>query len=221
VTGQRVISAVLLAAGESRRMGSVNKLVLDIGGVPLLRRTAMVLLGSRLREIVVVLGHQPSVARALLEGLPLRAVENPHYREGQMTSVQCGLQALQAPCDGVMVCLSDLPLLETEDVDRLVEAFLDGCPRSVLVPTHQGRRGNPIVLAYAHRATILAGDRNLGCKRLIEKNPELVWPLEMANDHCTFDLDSPEDYDRLQARVRANGAPPTRSPALQEEPNHG
>jgi len=128
-------------------------------------------------------------------------VENPHYAEGQMTSVHRGMQALHMPCDGVMVCLSDQPLLESADLETLIRAFVHDCPRSVLVPTYQGRRGNPIVLAHRHREAILAGERNLGCKRLIERNPELVWPYPMANDHCVFDLDTPDDYDRLVVRI--------------------
>lgn len=195
------VSAVLLAAGLSQRMGERNKLALDIAGEPLLRRTARTLLGSSLDEVVVVLGHEAGSARSLLTGLPVRVVENPHYREGQMTSVHCGLQALHKDCRGVMICLSDQPLLQSSDIDRLVDAFLNECSKSVLVPTHQGQRGNPIVLDFSHRDAILSGDRNLGCKRLIAKNPELVWPLPMDNNHCVFDLDTPEDYARLNRRI--------------------
>jgi len=209
------VSAILLAAGESRRMGPVNKLTLDVDGMPLLRRTARTLLDAELDEVVAVVGHAADAARELLDGLPLRVVENPGYREGQMTSVYRGMQALTEPCVGVMVCLSDQPLLEAADLDLLVRAFLEDCPRSVLVPTYEGRRGNPIVLDHRHRATILAGDRNLGCKRLIEKNPELVWACPMRNDHCVFDLDTPEDYERLLERLGA-GTRVTPQPALQE-----
>lgn len=184
-------------------MQGANKLTLEIAGVPLLRRTASTLLAASLTELVVVLGHQADVARSILDGLPLRVVENPHYREGQMTSVHCGMRALEQTCDGVMVCLADQPLLETADVDTLVRAFLDECPRSVLVPTFEGRRGNPIVLAHRHREAILAGERNLGCKRLIERNPDLVWPFPMDNDHCVVDLDQAEDYQRLRSRFSA------------------
>jgi molybdenum cofactor cytidylyltransferase len=166
--------------------------------------------------VVVVLGHEADSARALLAELPLKVVFNPHYGEGQMTSVHCGLQALSGPCEGVMICLSDQPLLERADVDRLVDAFLNECPRSVLVPTYQGRRGNPIVFAHRHREAILAGERNLGCKRLIEKNPDLVWPLSMANDHCVFDLDTPDDYARLLARLGSDVDAPAGRPAPQE-----
>jgi molybdenum cofactor cytidylyltransferase len=210
------VSAILLAAGESRRMGTVNKLALDVGGVPLLRRTAMALLSANLEEIVVVLGHQADTARALLEGLPLRLVENPDYTHGQMTSVYQGMQVLHRPCDGVMICLSDQPLIETVDINTLIRAFTEECPRSVLVPTYQGRRGNPIVLAWRHRETILAGDRNLGCKRLLEKHPALVWPYPMDNDHCVFDLDTAEDYERLCAKPGIYPRDLTASETLQE-----
>ncbi|MGB5833777.1 MAG: hypothetical protein WBG92_17535 [Thiohalocapsa sp.] len=102
--------------------------------------------------------------------------------------------------------LSDQPLLETADIDRLADAFSNLCPRSALVPTWRGRRGNPIVLAWSHRAEILAGGRNLGCKRLIQTNRELVWPFEMQNDHCVFDVDSTQDDQRLRFRRVAKGA---------------
>jgi molybdenum cofactor cytidylyltransferase len=208
------VSAILLAAGLSRRMGAVNKLALPVDDVPLLRRTAQVLCAARLNEIVVVLGHEAEQAERMLAGLALRTVRNPDYSLGQMTSVHQGLAALSAPCAGVMVCLSDQPLLESADVDHIVRAFINDCPRSVLVPTWQGHRGNPIVLAWEHRAEILSGGRNLGCKRLIQNNPDLVWTLPMPNDHCVFDLDSPEDYQRLRfRRVSSNlGSAPFPAP---------
>jgi molybdenum cofactor cytidylyltransferase len=198
-------SAILLAAGESRRMGEVNKLTLPVAGQPLLRRTARTLLRAGLQEIVVVLGHQRDIAESLLQGLPLHVVYNADYRAGQMTSVHCGMAAMQQACDAVLVCLADLPLLEVADLRRLADAFVD-CPTSVLVPTHRGVRGNPIVLDYAHREQILAGDRNLGCRRLVEKHPELVTALEMDTDHLVFDLDTPEAYLALQRRLGEPGA---------------
>jgi len=197
----RRVSAILLAAGESRRMGDVNKLTLPVGGVPLLRHMVSRLLDSELHEIVVVTGHEQETARTLLQGLPVTLVSNARYREAQMTSVYRGMEALSEPCDGVMVALSDQPLLEVADLNRLLHAFLEQCPTTVLVPVYQGRRGNPIVLAYQHRDAILGGERNLGCRRLIEKNPELVTTLEMDNDHVVFDLDTPSDYRRLMRRL--------------------
>ena len=194
---QGAVSAVLLAAGESRRMGAPNKLALPVEGQPLLRRTATTLLDSEVGEIVAVLGHESGRAREMLRDLPLKLVDNPHYRDGQMSSVHCGLAALEQPAEGVMICLADQPRLTAPDVNFLVERYLKACTLPVLVPVFEGRRGNPIVIAYAQRAAILAGDRNLGCRRLIEKQPELVWPCVVDSDHYTEDIDTPEDYRRL------------------------
>lgn len=195
------ISAVVLAAGESLRMGAQNKLRLSVEGEPLLRKTMRTLLASRLTEIVVVLGHEAEQSRELLTELPVTVVVNEHYQQGQMSSVHAGMKALSADCDGIMVCLSDQPLLESADINALIEAFAQRSHGSVLVPTYQGQRGNPIVMAYQHRQAILSGDRNLGCKRLIEKNPQLVCSVEMDNEHFVFDVDTPEDYAELVRRT--------------------
>lgn len=193
------VSAILLAAGESRRMGEINKLELIVDGIPLLRRTAETLLASELQEIIVVLGYEAEKTRAMLQGLPVNFVENEAYREGQMTSVYKGLLSLSKVCDGVMICLSDQPLLETDDVNVLIEAFGKRSHGSILVPTFEGQRGNPIIFNYEHRQGILNGERNLGCKKLIEKNPEQVSSFEMSNDHVVLDLDTPEQYAAFTA----------------------
>jgi molybdenum cofactor cytidylyltransferase len=198
----KVVSAILLAAGESRRMGTENKLTLPVAGEPMLRRNAITLLDSRVHELVAVLGHARDTAHALLDDLPVRLVDNADWRDGQMTSVQRGMAALTEPCDGVMVCLADQPLLQVRDINALLEAFED-CKTSVLVPTWQGQRGNPIILDHRHRDTILAGQRNLGCRKLIDNNPELVTAWPMDNDHVVFDIDTPADYTRLRARLAA------------------
>ncbi len=199
--GMSGVSVILLAAGESRRMGPLNKMTLPVAGVPLLRRTANTLVNSDVGEIVVVLGHEQKTALALLADLPLRLVTNERYREGQTTSVHCGLEALHEPCKGIMVCLSDQPLLRVEDIDCLVHAFEHRCPTSVLIPTWQGRRGNPVILPYEHRAAILAGGPGLGCRRFIDAHPQLVVWQEMDNDHVVFDLDTAADYQRLLRRL--------------------
>jgi molybdenum cofactor cytidylyltransferase len=195
------VGGILLAAGESRRMGAINKLTLSVGGEPLLRRTMCVLLASRLSDLVVVLGHDANPAEGLVRDLNVRVVRNPDYAEGQMSSVHCGLAALSAAVDGIMICLADQPLLTSQDIDILIDAFERRTRGSILVPTYEGRRGNPIIIASEHRGTILAGGRNLGCKRLIENNPDLVETVAMSDDHTVWDLDQPQDYERLCQRL--------------------
>jgi molybdenum cofactor cytidylyltransferase len=193
------VSALLLAAGESRRMGAANKLLLEVGGEPLVRRAARVLLASALEEIVVVLGHEQARVAAALEGLALSTVVNPDYAQGQMSSVHAGLSALGASADGVMICLADQPLITPADLEALIRAFAGRGAKSIVVPLFEGRRGNPIVLAHEHRAAILGAGRNLGCKHLVKRNPELVLSVEWANDHVVRDLDSEHDLRALEA----------------------
>jgi molybdenum cofactor cytidylyltransferase len=195
------VSGIVLAAGLSSRMGEINKLTLSINGTPLLIHTLKQLLKSNLHEIVVVIGYEQEMVRSLISKLPVRLVYNENYLEGQMTSVHCGLSALHDACDGVMICLSDLPLLQPCDINQLINAFLNQCETSIMVPTYQGQRGNPIVMDFKHRQDILENGRNLGCKRLLEKNPDMVTVLKMKNDHTVFDLDTTDDYLRVLNRI--------------------
>ncbi len=188
------VAAIVLAGGTSQRMGAENKLHLDIDGTPMLRRSLLTLRNSNLGEIIVVLGHQHQLTSNLLEGLDVRAVHNTDYLSGQMTSVHCGLAELKQPCSGIMVALGDQPALTKDDINRLIEAYASRGKAEVVIPTHRGQRGNPIIITDQSRQAILAGKRNLGCRKFIEKNPDLIQKVEMDNPAVILDLDTPEDY---------------------------
>ena len=190
------LSAVVLAAGLSRRMGAENKLLLPVRGEPLVRRVVSTIASFPFVEIVVVTGHDAPQVEHALAGLPVRFVHNAHYEEGQMTSVRAGLTALTRPASGVMVCLSDQPALTRDDLAILADAFGRGEAR-VLVPTFGGARGNPIVLSRASLEEILARGGNFGCRQFVAKNADVVTTFEMPNDHVTVDVDRPEDYAKL------------------------
>ncbi|MEE8057769.1 MAG: nucleotidyltransferase family protein [Pseudomonadales bacterium] len=195
------VSAILLAAGESRRMGKLNKLTLQIHGEALVRRSARLLLAADLTEVVVVSGYRADTTKELLADLPLRLVCNKAFRDGQMISVHCGLNALSRPCDAVMVCLSDMPLLQIQDLRFLIDAFyrtLCRRPRGlILVPSWQGQRGNPILFEFQYAAEILKNAPNLGCKGLLKNKSESITELPMQNNHVLVDMDSFEDYSRF------------------------
>lgn len=200
------IAAIALAAGESQRMGADNKLHLPIEGEPLLRRSLKTLLASNIDEAVVVLGHDQETTRALVDDLPLRFVYNNAYESGQMTSVHCGLASLKRTYDGVMVALGDQPALAVADINYLINAYLNRSHGEVVVPTFDGERGNPIILSERCRADILAGTRNLGCRKFIEKNPELVCKVEMPGPGVVIDLDTPQEYRNYCESQSHNGS---------------
>ena len=194
MAGNADIAAIVLAAGESRRMGEVNKLHLPILGVPLLRHSVETLLAANLGEILVVLGHQSADTQALLEGLSVRSVINNDYASGQMTSVHCGLGSLRQPCEGVIIALGDQPALMVSDITCLVGAFFARDGGDVVVPEFEGKRGNPIIISSRCQQEIITGKYNFGCRRFIEKNPELVRTVDMPGPSVVIDLDTPMDY---------------------------
>jgi molybdenum cofactor cytidylyltransferase len=196
------VSAVVLAAGLSSRMGGPHKLLLDVGGEPMLRRVVRSLLGLALAEVVVVTGHRAADIVTALDGLAVRFVHNPAFAEGQPGSVLAGVRALTAACDAVMIVLGDQPLLTTAALARLIEA-LGTAPegRSILVPTSGGRRGNPVLFAARHIPEIQSGRMAVGDRRLVAAYPDEVALIEMADDAFTEDCDTPEDYAALQARL--------------------
>lgn len=199
------IAAVVLAAGSSQRMGEANKLHLPIDGVPLLRHSLETLLAANVDEVVVVLGHDQENTRALIDDLPINSVYNEAHANGQMTSVHCGLTALTKEYDGVIIALGDQPALTVADIDFLIDAYLNRGGGEVVVPTYAGERGNPIIISERCRADILAGTRNLGCRKFIEKNPELVCKIEMPNPGVVIDLDTPQEYENFcRADLRGN-----------------
>ena len=189
------ISAIVLAAGQSRRMGAMNKLHLPVNGEALLRRTVKTLQASELEEIVVVLGHQSQLAHTLLEGLAVRSVYNERYLSGQMSSVHCGLAALKKKNAGIMIALGDQPAITVEEINFLINSFRERSTGEVVIPTFQGARGNPIVISEQSRSDILRGKRDLGCRKFIEKNPGLVEMVEMPSSGVIIDLDTPLDYN--------------------------
>lgn len=192
----RRLSAVVLAAGLSRRMGNTNKLLLAVDDVPLVRRTVSQIVAAAFDEIVVVVGHEQELVTEALAGLPVRVAQNEHYRDGQVSSVRCGLQALRRPNAGVMVCPADQPLLTTTLVNTLAELFFARERGTTLVPYYQGRRGNPIVLDQGAVADILSGNSDFGCRQFVDRNPDLVDRVDIENRALVDDIDSPEDYRR-------------------------
>jgi molybdenum cofactor cytidylyltransferase len=194
------IGALLLAAGQSRRMGGPNKLLAEVDGAPMAAHVARRLLASRARPIVAVLGNQAEAVDAALGKLPIERVRNPEFADGLSTSLKRGIAALPSDLDGVLVCLGDMPLISGRHLDRLIAAFnpLEG--RAIIVPTRRAKRGNPVLWSkrFFPEMAELAGD--VGAKHLIGEHAELVAEVEMDDDAVLVDIDTPEALDALRQK---------------------
>lgn len=193
----RPVAAIVLAAGQSRRMGARNKLLMEIGGVPLVRRTVEAALAAAVAPVVVVTGHQKAEVEAVLRGLDVGFVHNPQYAEGLSTSLRAGLEALPPSAAGALVCLGDMPGIAARHLARLVARFDPEADRAIGVPTHGGKRGNPVLWdrRFFQDMRAVAGD--VGARHLIGVNESLVYEVEFDDTAVLMDLDTPgqwEDY---------------------------
>jgi len=191
------IGAVLLAAGEGRRMGGVAKSLIRLQGVPLINRHLVALSGAGVDEVAVVTGYRARDVEQHVHGFPITLVHNASHAEGQQVSVRAGLAALSGPFDAVFVMPSDLPLISADDLVELIGAFKKRPSGHVVVPVVDGARGNPILLDETALADIMASDTNLACRHLIDNNPDLVHRYVTGNTHFTTDLDTPDDLKVL------------------------
>jgi len=191
-----MISAVILAAGESRRMGTQNKLLLQIGSEVLIRKFVKSVCASSADAVLVVLGHEAEKIKAVLQDQALRFVKNTCYEKGMTTSIQSGVNAASMESVGLMICLADLPFAETSDFNRLIQAFTDFRRTEsslIIVPVFQGQRGNPVLFSAEFRDKLLAHNGE-GCKGIVSKYPQSVREVSMENDNLLRDIDTPEDY---------------------------
>lgn len=195
------IGAVLLAAGEGQRMGGVAKPLIRLQGVPLISRQLVALSGAGVDEVVVVTGHARQAVEQQVRSFMVTLAHNEAHADGQQGSVRVGLAALSGPFDAVIVMPADQPLIGASDLTELIGAFKKRPSGHVVVPVVNGERGNPIILDDVALAQILASDTNLGCRHLIERQPELVHAHETANIRFVTDLDTLDDVQRLAHRT--------------------
>jgi molybdenum cofactor cytidylyltransferase len=190
------VVAVILAAGLSTRMAPQNKLLLEFGGEPLVRRLVREALASKAALTFIVVGHDRWNVRKAIGELPVTIVENPDYTESQMTSVRAGV--LAAPeAKGYLIIPGDMPLLTTADFDRLIARFEELGAEKAVVPFDETERGNPIVIPGWSREEMYRRGINFGCRNLLINYPELVSPLKTAEPQFFQDCDTPEAYRDL------------------------
>jgi molybdenum cofactor cytidylyltransferase len=190
------VVAVVLAAGKSSRMGS-NKMLADVNGEPMLRRTVSNLLRSAVDDIIVVTGHEAKATAAALQGLDLRTVQNSDHADGLSSSLRVGVEAA-GQADALIVCLGDMPRVSAETIDRMIAAFNPTEHRSIVVPVHKGQFGNPVLWGSEHFARLktMTGDR--GARSLIGDMKSEATEIE-ADDGVLMDADTPEALAQLKS----------------------
>ncbi|WP_299730816.1 nucleotidyltransferase family protein [uncultured Tateyamaria sp.] len=190
------IGALILAAGQSQRMGPPNKLLLRIGDHPMIRHVVQTYRAALDGPITVVTGHEAQQVEAALTGLDVRCVFNPDYAKGQQGSVAVGLR--HAPeVDLLLIGLGDQPLLAPSDIRALVDAHTHGDPAKISIPAIGEVRGNPIAIPTTLRPRLTADPQRPGCMRFTRDNPDLVQRHSLLAPGFYADVDTPKDYAAL------------------------
>lgn len=198
------VTAILLAAGSSRRFGAANKLVADVAGRPVVARVAEALAASGVAEIVVVTGHEAARVEAALGGLRVRLVHNPDHATGIGSSIAAGARALRGSPDGVLVVQGDMPGLPAGLVDRLIDLFRASDGAAIVHPVlPDGGQTSPVLWPgrYLGDLAALSGDR--GAKALIGREAAHVRTLALspAEAELLIDVDTPEALAAARRRL--------------------
>ncbi|MCS6890887.1 MAG: molybdopterin-binding/glycosyltransferase family 2 protein [Rhodovarius sp.] len=196
------VAAVVLAAGRSRRMAPLNKLLVkDREGKPMVARVVDQVLASRARPVIVVTGHEREKIEEALVGRPVLFAHAEDYAEGLSASLRAGLAALPPEADGVLVCLGDMPLVTGAMMDRLIDAFDPAAGRCIVQPTYRGKQGNPVLWDRSLVPEMMAVSGDVGARHLVGKHASRVAEVEMPDDSVL------RDFDTTDALEQAPGFP--------------
>ncbi|MBD2746860.1 nucleotidyltransferase family protein [Microvirga sp. BT688] len=191
------VAAILLAAGRGTRFGAEPKLLAQVGGKALVRHAAEAAVDSTASPVIVVTGHRADAVRAELQGLAVRVVHNPLFADGLSTSLKAGFAALPPEARAALVLLGDMPLVTTDLIDALVAGWHERREPVALVPTLDGRRGNPVVISRALQAAIESLSGDVGAGPILRGRSDVVeWPT--SDRAVVQDIDTKEEFGKLR-----------------------
>ncbi|WP_337660519.1 nucleotidyltransferase family protein [Anderseniella sp. Alg231-50] len=182
------LAGIVLAAGISSRFGADNKLLADYGGQAMVRGVVEAALAADLEPVIVVTGHEADDVRQALSGLDVDFAHNADFATGQAGSLKTGIAAVPQACTGAMILLADMPAVNVAIINRLVGEFADEA--CIVVPRHEGKRGNPVILGRGTFAGLekTSGDR--GARNLLAGDN--VRMIDIDTDAVLRDFDTPE-----------------------------
>ena len=193
---QTPVPGIILAAGKSLRMGK-NKLLLPFRGKPILQHVIDAALHSSLSPLILVLGSDNDAIRSHVDLENITVIENKDFSCGYGSSLQVGLRALSDSCAGAMFLLGDQPLVTARTIEELLLAFQKE-PERWVAPSWNGQRGNPVITPASWFDRIFALKGDTGPREHL-KDPSARLKLVDVDDRgVVFDIDSPEDYERLE-----------------------
>ena len=195
-----IISATILAAGGSSRMGDENKLLLPFNGGMVISQICHTVLNSGLKPVIVVTGFQHRAVEKVLPGSVDQITYNRHWESGMASSIYAGLSALPGNVDGNMIVLGDMPLIKERTLKQLMDQFHDYKGKRIVYPIFSDQQANPVIFPKKYFDEILLYKGDKGCKKILKQYPDDAVGISIDSDEVILDCDTKDDYFRIVSK---------------------
>ena len=191
-----MISAILLAAGESKRMVDENKLIKKYKSIPLIKHAVSNVLNSPIDELIIVIGYQKkSIEKIIGENKKIKFIANPNFESGIASSIKKGLDSLSKETEVFFICLGDMPNVNKEIYNQLINASFSNKDKEIFVPYYQERQANPILFSKKMKDEIQKIEGDFGAKKIIADNEKKVFKLSTQDKGVITDFNKINDFE--------------------------
>lgn len=197
-----MISAILLAAGESKRMEGENKLIKEINGIPLIKHAIKNILGSAIDELIIILGHEKSLIENIItKNKKIKFIYNENYKNGISSSIKIGLNHISKNSEAFFICLGDMPNVNQNIYNKLIKSkynynkkLISDRKKEIIIPVFEEKEGNPILFSKFMKEKIFSKIDNFKIEKIIETNKNKILYVPIQNTGITLDFNTQKDF---------------------------
>ena len=190
-----MVSAILLAAGQSKRMGGENKLTKKIRDISLIKHSVKNILASSVDELIIVLGYQKEIIEKLIDkNNKIKFVFNKDFENGMASSIKTGLNNLSEKTEAFFICLGDMPMVNHDIYNQLIKSKDN---KKIIIPTYKGQQGNPVLFNKSMKEKIMSITGDVGAKKILELNKDKILNVEINDQSIAKDFNTQNDFNSL------------------------